>query len=284
MKALFKQISLLLAFVLVICTICPNEHTNAQVFNSSNKQVFKVGQNNCVSIEETSTGREVYYYVDGQLIQTAFYDYLTGDITCCEYRKDTKSGQARKSITSNVPRVTKSNIRDYLSGEKGFDSSDTFANGQKGSFRGTNYFTLLKTKVVYIDGIPHYRQLSGYTDQKEYIGGSFFFEHGTEVSVISAIIGFLTPFLIGFIVSGASIIAYALSIRWTVIEYYWKYLFRQTSPTYMDFICSNDFAYRKDRRVEENGILLSPETYYVKSSAEIEYERNDILDYPGFYS
>ncbi|MBO4497310.1 MAG: hypothetical protein J5739_03800 [Lachnospiraceae bacterium] len=284
MKRVSKIIAILLAFVLIVCAVSTEERTEAQILKPSNKQIFTIGKNTSVSLEETSTGREVHYYFDGKLIQSAYYEYNTGKVTCCSYDKQSQLSGMQEYKSPRIIDKSQSSIQEYTLSKVDKSQSGTLFEKSFLPARGANYFTLLKSKTVYIDGIPHQRQLSGYTDQKEYIGGGFFFEHGTEISLITAIIGFLTPALIGFIASGASTIASALSVRWTVVEYYWKYMFRQTSPTYMDFICSNDFAYRKDRKVEENGVLLSPETYYVKSSSEIEYERNDILNYPGFYS
>ena len=100
-----------------------------------------------------------------------------------------------------------------------------------------------------------------------------------------AVMGFMTTIdpRIAALASAAGILLSALTTKEWIKELFWVYKFKQTSPTAIEFVCSRQFTYEKQRRVEVNGDEGYWETIDKESDISIELTRDDILTTPGLY-
>lgn len=92
-----------------------------------------------------------------------------------------------------------------------------------------------------------------------------------------------TNHVLSAIADAAGITISAFTAQEWVKELFWVYKLKQTSPTEMEFICSGEFMYEKQHKVEINGDIGYWETLETKSDREIERIRDDILTNPGYY-
>lgn len=88
---------------------------------------------------------------------------------------------------------------------------------------------------------------------------------------------------ISALASAAGILLSALTTQEWIKELFWVYKFKQTSPTDIEFVCSLQFTYEKQRRVEVNGDEGYWETFDKESDISIEITRDNILTSPGLY-
>lgn len=296
-----RILGIVLAFVMIITNINIalakeqiNENTPATVENiNTNKTIisdedkntiyysFNLGNGAEIRIEEDSNKRIAGYYTNNTKKQISIFDKVTGDIYYYDLNQQPAASSIRPTDENVAPEpyVQKYNIQDFLLTETGHESnSQAAANDDDG-------FDLIKSKEVSVYGEIFQRELYGYTDSKQYRQNSWHFPANTAVSVIAAACGFLPQVgvALSIVATAAGLVLSAFTVQEWVKELFWVYKFKQTSPTKMEFVCSGEFMYEKQHKVEINGDIGYWETLETKSDKEIERVRDDILTNPGYY-
>ncbi len=250
-------------------------------------QFYRFALNNSseIRIEDHPEKRIAEYFVNDVKKQISVFHKSTGDI----YYYDL-SGQAvsynscfEDDNLLSKPYTSKYNIKDFLQ----INSESTYGiqADNPATVNDSDDFKYLTSKDVTISNETYKRKLYGYTDSKQYRQNSWHYPAGTAASIISSVCGLLPGVgpALSIITSAAGITISAFTVQEWVKELFWVYKFVQTSPSKMDFICSGEFMYEKQHKVEINGDIGYWETIETKSDREIERIRDDILTYPGYY-
>ncbi len=246
---------------------------------------FDLGNGAKIRVKEDGNKRIAEYYANNINKQTAILNKSTGDI----YYYDLSLQATPLSIQSvdenlfSESNVQIYNINDFLLNHAVNDCNSLSAN--QAAANNDDNFHFLKSKEVTIPGETYQRELYGYTDSKQYRQNSWHFPANTAVSVIAAACGFLPQvgIALSLVATAAGLVLSAFTVQEWVKELFWVYKFMQTSPTKMEFVCSGEFMYEKQHKVEINGDIGYWETLETKSDREIERIRDDILTYPGYY-
>lgn len=284
-KLMRRIVSFAVAVTLLISPTTVNAAALTQDFApiQSETHTMELGNDSRISMQENDEKRIVVFYQNSVLKQVAILQKETGDI----YYYDMSQCNAvmdSYSVNENSESrlyTAKYNVQDFVQDS----DAEEISNIERSSLYSDSDFRYLKSKIYEDMGQTYKRYLYGYTDSKQYEQNSWHFEAGTALTVVMAVIGFMTEVdpRIAAIASAAGYLLSKLTTTEWIKEMFWVYKFRQTSPTTIEFVCSLQFTYEKQRRVEVNGDEGYWETFEKKSDISIELTRDDILTTPGLY-
>ncbi len=279
-----------------------NVENNLETQSETSK--IELDNDSVVTIEETDEERIVYYYENDVAKQKAVLDKTTGDIYYYDFEEqNTSSSRGRSSRAKKTTEsyTAKYNVQDFLqsntenaengisiasSTENQRNTSDMNFEQADPSLGGSSYSPYLKAKVYEEGGVIYQRYLYGYTDVKEYKQDFFNFDKGTPLTVIATVAGYVFdfPIIVDIAIDAASqCLLSPLVVQEWVKEYYWIYEFKQISPSSLEFVCNEEFTYKKERKVELNSEDSDWKVIEEVPDAVIEVTRDEILTSPGLY-
>lgn len=284
-----KITKIILSFILSTSLLLPSTTVSAAAPTSDvapiqpKIHIMELDNNNIFKMSEDSSKRITAYYQNNILKQVAVLQKGTGDIYYYDIGHYSTFAESHSFSEDILPKsyTAKYNVQDFIQNSwasKKYSSNNIYAYNNQD-------FIYLKSKIYDDLGQTYRRYLYGYTDSKQYKQNSWHFEAGTALSVVMAVIGFMEVIdpRISALATAAGILLSALTTQEWIKELFWVYKFKQTSPTDIEFVCSLQFTYEKQRRVEVNGDEGYWETFDKESDISIEITRDNILTSPGLY-
>lgn len=294
-KRFMRQIALALAIALLVPMLTPaaKVHAADEVINSF---TVEMGENAYLEYEETDSVRTAVYYKDGVAIQKSVYDLETGEILCYDLSQNIGNSQSR-TVDMRQQNVVTYHIDDFrktvdtseveiatsVASARGLDQNLVYEGGSNG---GDSIDVFLMARTYTYEGIEYERELYGHTSYKEYMEDYWYFEAGITITVVATAVGFFCPEVLALckdIISVSDALLTALSVTHWVRDYFWRYSFVQSTPTYIAFECPYDFTYARVRRLETSEGGKEWELFEQKTSAELDAEREEILERPVLY-
>ena len=289
LKRCLKQMAMVLVIALLIPMLTPTVKANAEEVEKAEYYVVEMGENSYMEFEETDSVRTTVYYVNGTAVQRAVYNLETGVILYYDLSQEIQNKSSR-TFDMRQQNVIEYNIDEFkVTAERENvatynRSSSTIA---QTAYAGTSAkYSYLKSQVYNFDGTDYSRSLFGYTSWDEYEEDYWYFEAKIALAVIATVLGVRYPAaapyieLVGVV---AGEIIDEIAVVDTMMKFYWKYKFCQYTPSYMEFECPYEFVYRREKKIQVNDYAGKWEVVYKKTSAEIEMERDEILESPGYY-
>lgn len=299
-KRFMRQIALALAIALLVpmLTSAAKVHAAEEV-KVINSFTVEMGENAYLEYEETDSVRTAVYYKDGVAIQKSVYDLETGEILCYDLSQNIGNSQSR-TFDMRQQNVVTYHIDDFkktkeevveedvanvasVANARGLDQNLVYDGGSNG---GDSIDVFLMARTYTYEGIEYERELYGHTSYKEYMEDYWYFEAGTTITAVATAVGIFFPEVLALckaIISVSDVLLTALSVTDWVRDYFWRYSFVQSTPTYIAFECPYDFTYARVRRLETSEGGKEWELFEQKTSAELDAEREEILERPVLY-
>lgn len=273
-NCIFKLVGTLLISPSIVhaSTVTPNAIQN-----------INLGDGLEVTIEDSSEKRIAIYYENDIKKQKAILYKKSGEIYYYDLNPQNtlSSNYSTNNNISPQSYTKKYNIEDFNQSISVNDMKimDNAITAQISSLSSA----YLKSKIYTDGGETYKRYLYGYTGEEQYQQNSWHFAAGIKLTVVLAVVGFIPgigALIISTVGAAGGIILSALTVNEWIKDFYWVYIFDQTSPEKWNFTCKNHFTYQKQRRVEINGDTGYWETYFTESDFVIESTREDILSRP----
>lgn len=299
LKRYLRHIALLLVFTLLLPTATPA--LNVAAAETAISYTVDMGDNAYMLIVETDSSRTAELYIDGVITQRSVYEFDTGEILYYDLSRNENSRSAwafgrnqRPTETyhiddfkvtleteetvevTQVPQARAIQISPDVTVDQAPDGGGDMSSE---NLVGSKFFTSYDEFYA--------RYLYGYTGSYRFENDVWVFAVQTVITTVATALGIYFPVVEPYAkwtAKGVNVLIEELAVVDLFENYYWKYEFKQTSPTVWEFETVDEFVYMQQRKIGINSEYEEIwETTYVQDETEIEAIREDILTNPRYY-